>query len=640
MVSAKRDSIEMLKKRLYARTTDGIRLRRKALPDRSPDVATDWDEPSTLLNFSGAPRQGKGVQKFFIFSLVFFLLSVGVSLFFFFGGSTIISSQNVGIDIQGPTTVSGGEILSLEISIQNKNAVALEQADLVVEYPDGTRSATDITTPLPRLRQSLGAVAPGATANNTVRAVLFGEENSTKEITVTVEYRLKDSNAIFSKEEKYTVALVSTPLHLSVDALKEVVSGQNAEITVTLESNANTAMKKVLLTAEYPPGFTFISGNPKPSFGNSVWSLGDIPVGGKRAVTIGGSLFGEDGEERVLRFSAGIGSETDEKTLATAFVTSNNTITIKRPFLSVDVALNGNRTPQLVAGSGRAVRADVTWTNNLSTPVTDAQIEVVLRGSALDKNSVSVEQGFYRSLDTTILFDKTTDGRLASIKPGAVETTSFTFSPQHLGDIASLKNPTIALIVNVKGKRVSEARVPENIASSASREVLVASDLLLSSRAVYFAGPFTNRGPLPPKVEAETTYTVIWTVTNSTNNVSGVSVTTTLPPYVRWLGAVNPSALPGGENLQFNPIGGTITWSIPTVPAGVGYASSPREVAFQIGLTPSVSQIGTAPTMVNEARIRGADQFTDTEVGSARAALTTFLGTDPSFENGQAQVIK
>jgi len=640
MSAQERSRIEDIKRRLYVRGSESLRLRRRALHTEPGGAVPAWPEESNLEKFSGPPRERNTmVNRVFLFSALFFIVSIGVSFFFFFGGVTSVSSQNIDIEIQGPPTIGGGETLQLEVSVTNKNAVPLELADLLIEYPDGTRSAEDLKAPLPRVRESVGTISSGESARKTFQAVLFGEENKSAEISVTIEYRLQGSNAIFYKEATYPVLLSSAPLRLSVKALKETTSGQPADFTVTVESNTTSVLKNILLVAEYPAGFTYKEADPKPSFGNTSWLLGDVPVKGKRTITIRGVLSGQEDEERVFRFSAGVPSDTDEKTLVTAFVTSANTVAIKRPFLSTSIALNGETGADFTAMRGRTIRADLTWTNNTSSVITDAEIKVALKGAALDKESVSVDGGFYQSLNSTILWDKKTEPELSSIEPGGSGTISFTFAPLRL-DVGALRNPTILITVDVSGTRSSEARVPEKITASEERVVRVSSDLLLASQAVYFSGSFTNAGPLPPKAEVETTYTVIWTLTNSSNTASNVSVTASLPSYVRWVGNVSPAAFPKGESLEFSTIGGTVTWSVENIAAGVGYTSPPKQIAFQIGFTPSISQVGTSPMLVGAQKLEGLDQFTDSIVGDVRPELTTLLRTEPTFRSEQGIVVK
>ena len=635
-MAEERSKIEDVRRRLYGATKAPLGHRRRLLPHRTPEVPTGWEESSRLSAFSGPPRRRPSpLRLLFLFAALFFLLSVGLSAFFFFGGSTTVSSRNIEVRIEGPTTVRGGEELALSVTVENRNAVALELADLIVEFPEGTRAADDFAKPLPRIRESLGTILPGESRAYTARAALFGEEGKEQEIAVTVEYRLEGSNAIFYKEASYRALLASAPLRLSIKALTEAVSGQPYELAVTVESNADAILKKVLLTADYPPGFTVAGAEPKASFGNSAWTLGDLPVGAKRTVTIRGTLSGQDGEERTVRFAAGLGKDTDEKTLAAAFVTGSHAVTIKRPFLAVTIALNGSSAGDFSAARGRTIRADIGFVNNTPSAITDARIEVALAGAALDKNSVTADRGFYRSQDATVLWSGTTNPALSSIPPGGEGTVSFTFAPLPPG-AGGAREGTVTLSVDVSGTRASERGVPERLSSSATRQVKVATDLLLVSRALYYAGPLTNAGPLPPKAEKETTYTVLWSVTNSSNAVSSAAVTATLPPYVRFMDVMSPATLPAGERLTYNALGGTVTWTLPSVAAGAGYTAPPREVAFQVGLTPSVSQVGSIVTLINETRLSGTDQFTETSVGDARPALSTALTTDPSFRAEQA----
>ncbi len=634
------DKIETLRKRLYATGTHVLNLKRRALSEDQSEVPRSFETASKLSNFIGMRKGHSWYRTLFLFSLLFFVLALGISFSFFFGGRTTVSSENIAIDIEGPSTIGGGEVLPLQITVTNHNAAALELADLLVEYPEGTRSAEDLTSPLPRDRHSLGTIAPGAKVRATVNAVLFGEEQSAQEIQVTVEYRLQDSNAIFYKEKSYAIALASAPLRLSVKTLREVVAGQDITMEVMVESNATTALRNVVLVAEYPFGFTFKGANPSPSFGTSVWKLGDVSVGGVRTITIRAVMAGESEDERVVRFSAGIGSDTDEKKLVTAIVVDNETITIKKPFLAADIAVNGKRASEFVAQSGRPLRVDVTWTNNIATPVTDAEIAVSLSGSAFDRSSVSVDRGFYRSSDTTVLWNKTTDVSLTTLPAGASGTGSFTFSPLASAALANIRNPTITLTVSVRGTRVSDTNVPEAVSSSVVRTIAIASDVALASRALYSLGPFPNNGPIPPKANMETTYTIIWTLRNPSNPVSDVVVTAALPSNARFTGKQSPATFSKGESLAFNPIGGIITWSLDAVQPGAGYSLPPREVAFQVGFTPSTSQIGDIPVIIGDVTIRGFDQITKTEVGGVQGALTTNITADPSFRSGQGQVVQ
>ena len=149
-------------------------------------------------------------------------------------------------------------------------------------------------------------------------------------------------------------------------------------------------------------------------------------------------------------------------------------------------------------------------------------------------------------------------------------------------------------------------------------------------------GPFSNIGPVPPKAEQATTYTVIWTVDNTSSSVGNAQVTATLPPYVKWLKAVSPTT----EDVSYDENSGAVTWNVGTVSTYTLGSSQRREIAFQISFQPSVSQIGQSPTLVNQATLTAVDSFTGARLNSTQDFLTTRFGTDPSYKSGDETVVK
>jgi hypothetical protein len=155
-----------------------------------------------------------------------------------------------------------------------------------------------------------------------------------------------------------------------------------------------------------------------------------------------------------------------------------------------------------------------------------------------------------------------------------------------------------------------------------------------NGRIVRSTGPFQNTGTLPPRADRETTYTVYWNLSNSFNDVADVVFSTVLPQYVSWKGETSPSS----EAVSFDASTRTVRWTVPDLRAGVGYTSPSKEVAFQIGLLPSLSQVGTVPDLTGELRVTGADRFTGGTVTTSKPALTTRMPTDLSFRSGDDRV--
>jgi hypothetical protein len=160
--------------------------------------------------------------------------------------------------------------------------------------------------------------------------------------------------------------------------------------------------------------------------------------------------------------------------------------------------------------------------------------------------------------------------------------------------------------------------------------VKVGTSLALASKAVRTTGPFKNTGPVPPQVNKESTYTVVYTLSNTGNAVAGAQVTAALPPYVRFTGAVSPS----DGSLAYNDTTRTVSWNAGDVPSG----SSGKSIAFQIAITPSTTQQGTSPVLLSAQEVTGVDRFTQRTISGSVGQLTTETSSDPGYTSGFGSV--
>jgi hypothetical protein len=638
MDNNEKSRIDSLKERLDSRNF-------KASPeiDRSAfikkpeeDFKKDWSEEGVLpnennfrnLGFQMANRKSNLLKLFLLGSVTFFFLALIVAFFVIFGGGNIISSDNVEISVSGPVSVSGGEVLSLDIVINNKNNTALELADLIIEYPEGTRNAKDLSKDLPRERFSLGNIKSNSKVNKLAESILFGEEGSHEKIKLTVEYRVAGSNAIFFTEKDYEVEISSSPVSFNIESLKDVNSGKEISLEVSLKSNSNNLIENLMFVAEFPFGFTFKEATPKPSYEQNIWKIGDLAPGEDKKIKIVGIIEGQDGEERVFRFFSGIQDKNNDEKLEKAFVSVSQSIFIKKPFLALDMTVDDSRSENYSTAVSKIVNVEINWENNLPTNIANLEIEAKLSGD-FNENSVFVDKGFYNSINNTITWNEQGNPAFDSISPGQSGTVSFKFTSSD-PLINSLSNPEASIVVSVKGRRLSESQVSEEINSSIARSIRFNTNISLVPRMVHFSGPIGNTGQIPPIAEKETTYTVIWTVNNTVNNASKVIVSSRLPSYVRWTEKISPSS----EQITYNPVSREVVWNVGSLESG----NSSREVAFQIAFLPSLSQVGTAPILIEKSRLVGEDEFTGAILDVTKGELTTKISTDPGYKSGDEKV--
>lgn len=633
-----RSSVERLKDAIYSRTKKPFMKGdvRTPLAPSSAHAPVTWesDAPREAASLVGEgrpeplarPRGWSLPAKFLAGSIVFFGVAVGVAAWIFFGGINLISPKNIDIQIVAPSVIDSGKEAMFQILITNRNQTALQETDLILTYPAGTRAVADQTQSLPYERQTIGTIARGEQVKQTAQAVIYGAAGGTQKVVATVEYRLAGSNTIFTKSSEIEFVIGSAPVSLSVTMPNEAIAGQTFPVTIVAQSNATTRLDAVAVQGEYPFGFSVLESTPPAESGGTLWRLGSLEPGASKKITLTAVIDGQDGDQRVVRFLAGSNVDATDARIKVPFLSMPSTIAIRRPFITGSIAINGQTGKTIALPVGQPVTGTVTWQNNLPTAVSDVELTLALSGPLLDQSSVNVSNGFYRSSDSSIVWTKSNDPTLGSIPAGGSGSVQFSFTTVAPGDSGVLyANPTINLNLTISGRRAGESGVPEVVSSAAVTQINLASAVSLVAQAFHFSGPFVNGGSMPPRAEQSTQYTILWTVKNSSNTIANASVSTILPPYV--------SFVQGQAGVTYDKASRTVTWSPGDIKAGVGYTSAGAGAAFQVALTPSVSQVGQSPALTGPITLVGQDRFAQTSVSAVAPAPSTILSSDGASYN-------
>ena len=575
-----------------------------------------------------------------VFSVVFLVIAAAVAYYYFTINPNIISGANIELSVSGPIIISAGQELSLDVNVFNNNSDALEDVDLIMTYPDGTRRADDKVTSLITDRIPLGTIVAGGTQRTSVKYIILGEEGSTKNISVSLEYKLPGTNSLFAKQKTYPIGIGAGPVSITVDSVKEIIPEQSTKFVVSVKSNSADVIKDVVLSAEYPFGFDYVSADPDPSLATDHWRLGDIAPGEVKKIEINAKIFGQVNQERTVRFFAGTAQNKNPNEIDTIFASAINTINLSAPFLGADVAVNGSGDEIVVANSGQLLQGEIIWKNNLDVSIHDVSIEGKLSGVMVDRNSVAVPNGFYKSDNDTLYWEKSNDPQMEDVAPNKSGTSNFNMKVFDLTkDLASnIRRPEITLNFTVKGNRLNENKVAEVVTSQSSRKIRIVSDLGLETSLLYHDGPFTNTGPMPAKANNKTTYTVNVKISNSFNSVRGLIYTAKLPIYVNWLGKVSPTT--ASSTVLYDSANRTITWKAGDVAPGTGYVSNPKEMSYQVEFLPSLSQVNQSPIIVNSQKIAGTDSFTNTVVSANGYSLNTQIRSDSKYDMSLDRVLR
>ena len=615
-------ALEELRQKLYA----------NAAPPSFPAPANTASVSSTpnidAWQEKTAPEPKKKMAwsvLFLIGALIIFVGALGTAAYFLVFGGGAISNDHVSISVAPIPSLRSGDVATLLVTVKNENPTTISSTHLSVVFPENARSADDPLKPYPRYDEDLGDIPVGESVTRTVRAALSGAEGDVLTLPLKLEYKTEGSNATFVKEETHDVTITSSPLSLRVVVPTQATAGQEITLQVVVHSDAAVAMENITVSAEYPFGFL----PAKTGLSTTFFDVGTLAPGKDATVLVRGTLTGEDNDERVFRFKVGTKSPNG---LGLTYATGQGSIALSHPFLATTFAINSNSGTDIVIPSDQGASAVLQWVNTLASDITDAQILVKLSGDALDVNSVSATGGFYRSVDSTLVFSRDTSPGLARLAPGASGNGSFSFSTKGTEAMNKIRNPAITATITISGRSSKGGNAPILETATMTRSIQIATDLAVVARSSRTDATFKNTGPVPPQPNVESTYTILMDLTSSVNSVDGATVRGTLPPYVRFVGPT----IPADGSITFDSNSRVVSFAAGKVSAG----GVVKRGAFQVALLPSTSQRGTSPVLMSAVSYTGTDSFTKRLLEGPLPSVTTQTIGDVGYQSVQGEVAR
>ena len=241
---------------------------------------------------------------------------------------------------------------------------------------------------------------------------------------------------------------------------------------------------------------------------------------------------------------------------------------------------------------------EIFFRNISDEPFQDLFLALTLEGDGFDFDTVKAESGQFQQGDNSIIWDWRSVPKLKFLDQG--------------------KEGKVEFWINLKESWSSgekEALLKSSILISQVKEEFetkVNSKLEISQQASYEDEVFGNSGPMPPEAGNSTTHTVIWQVKNYFNDLKNVKVKAVLPSNVRLTGKIFPES--ESSKFAFDSGSREIVWMIGDMEAGTGIFNDGPNIAFQISLTPDLNQRNTNALLINEARISGEDQWTESAI--------------------------
>lgn len=552
----------------------------------------------------------------------------------FLRGWFSFSKERVSLEIEGPTEIASGEEVEFSIKYQNNNKIDLNNSKLIIDYPSGAYSAQgdELTQEI----FEIGKILPKTEGEKKIKIRLAGDKGNIKLLNARLNFQPENISSYFENSASFKITITKVLIGLYLTTPQKAISGEEVSYTLDYMNNSDDDFSNLKIELDYPSGFSFKNAIPEPDEEDNIWYLEKLDKKDRETIKITGSLEGIEGENKNLK--AIVNRIEGDKTLQYSQTNSITQISSSPLLLSLSV---NDKEKSTNVDYQEKLDYKINFKNNSDIAFSQLVLKVYLNGNALDLKTISLkEKGFFDSLNNIITWSAAGVPSLALLPPGESGSVEFSVSIKNNLDINNFSDRNFEVLVRAE---LETLNVPpqfnlERLKIEKTLNSKVNSKIILQAKGYYneTSANIQNYGPIPPKVNQTTTYTIHWQITNSSNDVKNVRVTAILPQGINWKD--NYKVSHSGTELEYNERTKQIAWKIDKVPAAVGYLIPVYELVFQVALTPSITQVGVAPVLIDESSLEGEDIFTGEILESFDSAIDASLPDDSSIDIGQGRV--
>ncbi len=592
--------------------------------DQLEDVWNDGSPAKTVPPAMQKLKKSSGRHYPWNWTIGILVVLAGVSIagFFFFNRAERFSGTKVQVQVIPTAEVASGSDVTVVIRYQNQEPVDLVRAELTIEYPDGFtfRSADPDPTNDFHNAFSIGTIKSGRAGEVTIVGTMIGSINTERTFKTTLTYRTVNFNSDFQETAAGTSKITSSILDVKIEGPSEAAPGATVNWTINYENTSDRDVGKIQIEADYPDGVTVTKTDPAAIERNAVWQIDNLAKQAKGKITMTATVNGNIGDTLPIVVRAGLVTATntidlqDEQSLLVILVKTGVSL-----LGSVNGAADGG-----VILPGDQLNYSLRVANDSETEVADVTMTVTMTGASLDLADIPTDTKKYLK-DSILTWTKKEVPGLALLKPNQDLVIRWTLNTKKTLTVASDNdvNQTITASAIATSPSLVSIVAPTVIVTKVGTIV----GLKTEGRYADDSGKAYGTGPIPPNVGLTTSYRVIWTLTTTTNQADGLTVTTTLPTSVFWTGQ-NVGRDAG--DIVFDPTARTITWSINRVPAGTGSRLPALTAYFEVSITPTADQVGSLAVLTDQAVAQATDSFTAVALKVTQPSITSDVPSDPT----------
>lgn len=551
---------------------------------------------------------------------------------------TSFSEDQVKVSISGPQKVQSGDLVSFVIDYQNLNRASLQQAVMHINFPDNFKPEGDLgfESDGPNARKyNIGSINGHTEGKVTLKGKFFGPKDLLVYIDASLQYSSSNFSSMFKTESKTGVFISSSPLSLETDGPQSVVAGNAVSYTIKFSNSGQEAMQDLKIKVDYPSGFSYVSSEPIPSKDNNIWYVGALGAGQSGEIKFNGTADGQNDE--VKNFKAAIGEFGSDGSFI-AYNESEGSVKIIATPIKVEQTVNDKKN-SININAGDVLIFKIKYLNTSTIGLRDVVIAEEIKSPILDyaKISMSQSKGSLDSSSGVITWKATDIPGLKTLNPGEGGEIDFSIPVKGVIPVkdSGNKNFVFDAVAKIDSPDISTPEGSNKTVSASAVNVKLNSKLGLSAQGYYNDSEIKNSGPIPLESGKETTFTIHLKLMNVSNDLTNANVTAAFPAGVKWKNVFSPT----DANVSFNDRANELVWSLGTLPAGIGVLTDPRELIFQIGVTPSQNQVGNFVGLLGKTVFSAEDVFTKEKLSSTLAGKDSNLSEDMSVGD-QGEVAK
>ena len=588
---------------------------------QTPQQEPKLDNPSlsqAVRFFS--PQQ----KKILIVSSIVFAIVLTLSGAAFYFWLTSFKTSLVDFKVEGPSQAASGEPINYSISYWNNTSQILQNAALAIRYPQGAMISGDKVTQ----NIDLGSIGIGGGGKQDIIFSPIGPDKSIQKLQAVLNYKPQNTTSAFENNIIKEVAINGAALSVNFKTPETVLPNVRSVYNIHYKNHIDKVFKNVSVEIRYPFDFNFVSSDKTPAENNNIWRLGDLNPNEEGDIVIVGTLK----DAANANFELAIGVSENGKFYKFNQVTGQINLTA----LPLKLGMTVNGEPGVIANPGDLLRFKINYENNAGVALSDVILKAKLDGLMYDFATLKTD-GFYSGVDNNITWNAANMPDFKSLTPNNSGEVSFEINvkPRYVVRTFRDKNFLLQVSSKIETSTVPPSLAITELAVSSDLDIKVNTQAELKVKGYYYDASLKNSGPLPPKVDQTTTYTIHWQIANYSNDLENVAVKSALPEGVGWL---NKKTGAGASTLEYNDRTNELAWNVGKVAAGIGILLDPYEVIFQVALTPSITKVGQVIPIFEESTLTAKDTFTGNDIAISAPQLKTDLPDDSGVGLNKSRV--